>query len=103
MDRPTESRHRYALLAIAPPIAIALCTENVSMLVGFTGSYAGLGIQWFIPAVLVKRLRERLNKLGYTDGQNLHRSPFYGPFWLNFTLAFATIALTVVTATHLFN
>lgn len=38
----------YALAAIVPPILIALITEDVSMLVGFTGAYAGLGIQVFI-------------------------------------------------------
>ncbi len=39
------SRHSYALLAIVPPFIIAFFTEDVSMLVGFTGAYAGLGIQ----------------------------------------------------------
>jgi hypothetical protein len=35
----------FALLAMLPPLAIALCTEDVGMLVGITGAYAGLGIQ----------------------------------------------------------
>lgn len=39
------SRHMYALIAIVPPLVVAFFTEDVSMLVGFTGAYAGLGIQ----------------------------------------------------------
>jgi hypothetical protein len=38
-------RHMYALIAIVPPLVVAFFTEDVSMLVGFTGAYAGLGIQ----------------------------------------------------------
>lgn len=35
----------YALVALLPPLVVAFFTEDVSMLVGFTGAYAGLGIQ----------------------------------------------------------
>ena len=35
----------YALVALLPPLVVAFFTEDVSMLVGFTGTYAGLGIQ----------------------------------------------------------
>lgn len=38
-------RHSYALWALVPPLVVAFFTEDVSMLVGFTGAYAGLGIQ----------------------------------------------------------
>lgn len=39
------SRHLYALAAHVPPLIVAFFTEDVSMLVGFTGAYAGMGIQ----------------------------------------------------------
>jgi hypothetical protein len=38
-------RNLYALVALVPPLVVAFFTEDVSMLVGFTGAYAGLGIQ----------------------------------------------------------
>ncbi|KAF8771314.1 Transmembrane protein 104 like protein [Argiope bruennichi] len=37
----------FPLLAIIPPIAIALVTEDLTVLVGVTGSYAGAAIQMF--------------------------------------------------------
>jgi hypothetical protein len=38
-------RNLYALVALVPPLLVAFSTEDVSMLVGYTGAYAGLGIQ----------------------------------------------------------
>jgi hypothetical protein len=39
------ARNSYALFALVPPLIVAFFTEDVSMLVGYTGAYAGLGIQ----------------------------------------------------------
>ena len=95
-------QHVYAGMAITPPIIIALCTENVSMLVGFTGAYAGLGIQWIIPAILVQKLRTRLTEVGLKPSDSMHQSPFASPAWVKLTLGMALVALVVVTATHIF-
>lgn len=38
-------RNVHAFVALVPPLVVAFFTEDVSMLVGFTGAYAGLGIQ----------------------------------------------------------
>jgi hypothetical protein len=43
----------FSLLAVIPPICIAFGTRNVDLLVGITGSYAGLGIMFLIPTSLV--------------------------------------------------
>ena len=40
-----------------PPTAIALATHSLEFLVGITGSYAGAGIQYIVPAALVYQAR----------------------------------------------
>ena len=40
----------YPTLAIGPPIVVAYFTEDVEVLISYTGSYAGVGIQYIIPA-----------------------------------------------------
>ncbi len=49
-----------SLLSSGIPIIIAYGTSNVSLLVSYTGSYAGLGIQLVIPALLVYYSRKVL-------------------------------------------
>ncbi|KAL3202355.1 hypothetical protein MRX96_042520 [Rhipicephalus microplus] len=51
-------RFFFPLLALLPPIAVALATESVEFLVGFTGSYAGAFIQYIIPVALVHQGKE---------------------------------------------
>lgn len=46
-------RNLFALMAVGPPIVIALFTHDVDTLVSFTGSFAGLFIQFVIPTCLV--------------------------------------------------
>ena len=43
----------FPLLALVPPIAVAFVTNSLEFLVGITGSYAGAGIQYVVPALLV--------------------------------------------------
>jgi hypothetical protein len=43
----------FALAVVIPPFAIAFATRDVLLLVSITGSYAGLGIMWIIPACMV--------------------------------------------------
>ncbi|GFT36270.1 transmembrane protein 104 [Nephila pilipes] len=50
----------FPLLAILPPVAIALVTEDLTILVGFTGSYAGTAIQYVMPALLVYFARKHI-------------------------------------------
>eukprot|EP01119_Soliformovum_irregulare_P020783 TRINITY_DN6787_c1_g1_i1.p1 TRINITY_DN6787_c1_g1~~TRINITY_DN6787_c1_g1_i1.p1 ORF type:complete len:467 (-),score=104.59 TRINITY_DN6787_c1_g1_i1:42-1442(-) len=43
----------FGLAATMPPIGIAFATDNVDFLVNITGSYAGLGIMFVMPAFLL--------------------------------------------------
>lgn len=44
-SRASGNRYYYGLAALIPPVLIAFFTEDVALLVGITGAYAGLGIQ----------------------------------------------------------
>ena len=43
----------FPIMALLPPMALAFVTNSLEFLVGITGSYAGAGIQYVVPALLV--------------------------------------------------
>ena len=43
---------------MAPPVTLAAFTDDLETLVGITGSYAGAGIQYIVPAALVFHARQ---------------------------------------------
>ncbi|BFZ18134.1 hypothetical protein BsWGS_21173 [Bradybaena similaris] len=85
------------LLVLIPPVAVAIGTNKVEVLVGITGSYAGAGIQYVIPAVLVLLARRDVLAVG---GGYLHRSPFSHRAWVIMTLIWAGICVTFVTVNY---
>lgn len=86
----------FPLFATVPPIVIALSTQNVEMLVSITGSYAGVGVQYIIPTMLVYCGRRKvLNVLGYSE--NGYGSPFKHGFWVLTILAWTFVCVVVVT------
>ncbi|CAK4738837.1 hypothetical protein LEN26_011903 [Aphanomyces euteiches] len=98
----------FGLLAIAPPLVVALCTEDVGMLVGITGAYAGLGIQWIIPACFVYCLRQRLVVVqGQLKLQGTPRNPYASSFggfgWLAFLAVLSGASLILITYTRVFH
>ncbi|TGZ62462.1 hypothetical protein CRM22_007424 [Opisthorchis felineus] len=54
-------------VVLLPPICIAFTTDNIGFLVGFTGAFAGSGIQYIIPALLVYRARRYITSRLRTD------------------------------------
>lgn len=50
-------QYSLPLVAILPPLLIALFTEDVSSIVGFVGSYSGTLIQYVFPTLLVHKSR----------------------------------------------
>ncbi|KAG4079730.1 hypothetical protein HA402_014861 [Bradysia odoriphaga] len=75
-------RVMFPLLAIVPPVLVTYYTDSLTSLVGFTGSYAGSGIQYFIPIALVYSARKTCSDLLGQGIQNEFRSPFVGNAWL---------------------
>ncbi|CAN8002684.1 unnamed protein product [Ixodes hexagonus] len=89
------------LVALIPPIAVALATESVEFLVGFTGSYAGAVIQYVIPVALVYRARRQVLEALGLGVRNQHASPFRHSAWLWFVLIWAGACVTLVTVNHI--
>jgi amino acid permease len=90
----------FPLAAISPPVIIALITNKVEFLVGITGSYAGAGIQYVIPAILVYYARKDMNDLS-PGNVNPLRSPFKHVAWIIFVLIWAGICIAFVTVNHI--
>ncbi|GLD48880.1 transmembrane protein 104 [Lates japonicus] len=88
----------FPLITLVPPILVAFCTHNLESLVGITGSYAGTGIQYIIPAFLVYYARRHLEPVMGRDAINKHQSPFRHAFWVWFVLLWAAFCLMFVTA-----
>jgi len=93
----------YPTLAILPPIAVAFGTNDLTTLVGITGSYAGAGVQYVIPAFLVLLARkEGVNYYGRVMiARNNHRSPFSRRFWVIIVISWAIVCLVFVTTNHI--
>ncbi|KAL1123105.1 hypothetical protein AAG570_002193 [Ranatra chinensis] len=90
--------HKICLptLVIMPPILVALTTENIEILVGITGSYAGVGIQYVIPASLVLLARASV-PAPIARLPNRHLSPFRSSFWPYLVILWASVCLVTVT------
>merc|ERR1712110_1364657 len=72
----------FPLLALTPPVALALATNSLEFLVGITGSYAGAGIQYVVPALLAYTSRKATAKAIGIGVTNHHRSWFKSTFWV---------------------
>jgi len=87
------------LLTIIPPALVANFSSNLEKLVGFTGSYAGAGIQYIIPAFLALSSRRVItDQFGVNwPMRNPHRSPFYKNIYIWLTLAWTVLCISFVT------
>ncbi len=93
----------FPLLALVPPVAVALATDSLELLVGVTGSYAGAGIQYVFPAFLVhcgRRVTRRAIGVGVS---NQHSSYFRSTFWVVFVNIWAFCSVGLVTWNHIKN
>ena len=79
-----------------PPVLVALVSENLEILVRITGSFAGAGIQYIIPAFLVYFARKEVQKLPLGDRVNTFASPFSGTAWVLIVLLWATACILLV-------
>ncbi|XP_020899381.1 transmembrane protein 104 [Exaiptasia diaphana] len=96
----TVDRLIFPIVTIIPPIGIAFATQNLEMLVGITGSYAGAGVQYVIPTTLVYCARKEIRSL-ITTYNNKHRSIFRQRSWLFFVLVWTVICVCFVSANHI--
>jgi len=91
----------FPLLALLPPTAIALATHSLEFLVGITGSYAGAGIQYIVPAALVYQARIQAGSSLGVGVTNHYKSPFRHTMWVRFVQAWAATCIIFVTWNHI--
>ena len=100
----TEGRHYrwcirkvlFPILAVVPPVLVAMATKNLEILVGVTGSYAGAGIQYLIPAFLVLNARKRTLQVIGMGVKNDFESPFSSTGWIYFVILWAITCIILV-------
>lgn len=93
-------RLMFPLGAIIPPFVIAFCTSQVEFLVGVTGSYAGTGIQYVIPAMLVFFARKHMRQSA-PGLVNPYTSPYRHSAWVVFACVWAGMCIGLVTVNHI--
>lgn len=91
----------FPLLSVIPPVAIAFATEDLTVLVGITGSYAGAVIQYIVPALLVYFSRKTILATLGLGVRNKHASPFGHTAWIVFVLLWAFMCIIFVTVNHI--
>ncbi|KAG8303952.1 hypothetical protein J6590_105929 [Homalodisca vitripennis] len=84
------------LMAVIPPVFLAISMPNLEFLVGITGSYAGVGIQYIIPAALVLASRKSKPR-ELAEMENPFTSPFRHPAWAILVIVWALVCMTCVT------
>lgn len=107
---PSSHRRNYfvsivlPLVTLTPPLVISLITHDLQLLVGFTGSYAGVAIQYVIPCCLVYFGRKQAVRVFRENFQGKHSyaSPFKSKYWVFFVLLWANVAIVFVTLDHFF-
>lgn len=90
----------FPVATLLPPVIVAVITNKVEFLVGITGSYAGAGIQYIIPALLVYFARKDIHDLA-PGSVNPLKSPFRHLAWIIFVLIWAVICIIFVTINHI--
>uniref|UniRef100_A0A915I201 Amino acid transporter transmembrane domain-containing protein n=1 Tax=Romanomermis culicivorax TaxID=13658 RepID=A0A915I201_ROMCU len=87
-------------LVVLPPVFISCLTDNVEILASVTGSYAGVGVQYVLPAMLIFGARKKCRNL-MSFLPNSHKSPFASKFWIFGLFAWAALSVVLVTMNHL--
>ncbi|CAH1170348.1 unnamed protein product [Phaedon cochleariae] len=92
----------FPTLAVVPPVVVALCTHNIKTLVEITGSYAGVLVQYVVPAILVVYARKQCAR---DFGFSIHRytSPFRHFYWFLFVILWSIVSLIFVTVDFILN
>ncbi|XP_039290171.1 transmembrane protein 104 homolog isoform X2 [Nilaparvata lugens] len=80
---------------VIAPVLLAVVVDDVNTLVGFTGSYAGTGIQYLIPAFLLISAKSAV-----PPELARYRNPFASPFrsttWLVLVICWSIVCITFV-------
>lgn len=89
----------FPLITVLPPLLLTYFLEDISVLIEFTGSYAGTGIQYLIPTVLVVAARKQCTQLLGLGIVNKFKSPFF--VWTAFVAIWSVVCIVLVSV-HIF-
>jgi hypothetical protein len=93
-------RKQRIILVIAVlllPCTVSIVTENINFLVGFTGSYAGVAVQYVVPALLVYNARRQAQLKLRQPIIFPNQSFFQSKYWVFCLLLWAWLAVIVIT------
>ena len=96
-----KQRILLVLVVLLFPCIISIITEDISFLVGFTGSYAGVAVQYVIPALLVYNARRHAQIKLRRPLQFSTQSYFQSKYWVFLVLLWAWLAIIVITLYHI--
>ncbi|KAF5304415.1 hypothetical protein FQR65_LT07945 [Abscondita terminalis] len=90
-------RLTFPTLTIVPPIVVGLLSHNLGKLVAFTGSFAGVTIQYIFPLSLVWCARKHCAVIIGETASNYFASPFRNSFWIIFVFFWSITCVALVT------
>ena len=93
----------FPFMVIIPPALISLATEDLQILVGFTGSFAGIGVQYVIPTMLVVCAQRMCRSTLGTGITNPHSSPFRHGAWIIFTVLWTITCIVFIITNYIIN
>jgi len=84
----------FSSMATLPPIVLVFFVQDITKLASLTGGFAGLGIQFFFPAIMVFCARRKMSQVfKRSQVKNPHGSWFQSFLWIELVIAFATVGL----------
>ncbi|CAH2037777.1 unnamed protein product, partial [Iphiclides podalirius] len=86
----------FPIITVAPPLLLTYFLEDIGVLIKFTGSYAGTGIQYLMPTFLVLSARRHCTNLLGLGVENKYKSPFSHVSWAVFVLLWSFMCIILV-------
>lgn len=98
-----QKKHRIVLVlfVLILPCTVSVITEDINFLVGFTGSYAGVAVQYVVPALLVYNARRQAQIKLRKPIDFANQSFFQSKYWVFVVLLWAWLAIIVITMYHI--
>jgi len=96
-----KQRILLVLFVLMFPCTVSLITEDISFLVGFTGSYAGVAVQYVIPALLVYNARRQAQIKFRRPIHFANQSFFQNKYWIFSVLLWGWLAIIFITVYHI--
>jgi amino acid permease len=96
-----KQRICLVIIVLLIPCVISIITEDISFLVGFTGSYAGVAVQYVIPALLVYNARRQAQIKLHRPIHFPNQSFFQSKYWVFLVFLWSWLAVIVITMYHI--